>query len=80
MPLVLSREVGQELVLKNGNDIITLKIVEDRGRVKRFAIDAPKHYDIIKGEKFVREPTVPPQSEPAKWKPIDHGSLHKRSS
>lgn len=47
--LVLSRRVGEDLVI-NGN--ITIKIAEIRGDKVRLAIDAPKEVPVYRREVF----------------------------
>jgi carbon storage regulator len=45
--LVLTRTVGQTIVLSNG---VTVKVVDVRGRSVRLGIDCPDDVDVDRGE------------------------------
>ena len=57
--LVLTRKIGQQIVL--GDDIVITVVEVDRGRV-RIGIDAPKAVQVMRRELLDSEPTQPPQS------------------
>jgi carbon storage regulator len=57
--LVLTRKIGQQIIL--GDDIVITVVEVDRGRV-RIGIDAPKAVQVMRRELLDSEPTQPPQS------------------
>ncbi len=50
--LVLTRSVGERLIIGNGE--ITLTILDVRGNQVRLGIDAPKHIAVHREEIFLR--------------------------
>jgi len=50
--LVLTRHTGQEIVIGNGADAVTIRLLEIRGAKGRIGIDAPAHIPVHRREVY----------------------------
>ena len=51
--LVLSRKIGEKIVIGEGKDQITLVVVEIKGNRIRLGIEAGTHIKILRGELYL---------------------------
>ncbi len=72
--LVLTRRIGEEILIEGGIRVIVLNV---QGRRVRLGVDAPADLGIHRRE--IMEPQADPlQSSPAKKKPLDPVTSQKR--
>lgn len=48
--LVLERKSGESIIIKNGDDVIEIKIDKEHKGAVKLAFDAPMHYVILRKE------------------------------
>ena len=48
--LVLERKSGESIIIKNGDDVIEIKIDKEQKGAVKLAFDAPMHYVILRKE------------------------------
>jgi len=48
--LVLSRRTNEDIVIGEGEDAITIRVIETRGDLARIGIDAPRHLRVDRSE------------------------------
>jgi len=48
--LVLERKSGESIIIKNGDDVIEIKIDKELKGAVKLAFDAPMHYVILRKE------------------------------
>lgn len=59
--LVLTRRVGENLVIDTGREKITVTILEVTGRQVRIGTDAPDHVKVDREELYLRKKAEPEQ-------------------
>ncbi len=64
MPLVLTRDVGEEIILTTPQgDVITVRVTRIQGKQAAIGIDAPPHIKVDRSEVHARkEAGLPPPS------------------
>lgn len=73
--LVLTRTIGQRLVIKNGEIVLT--VLEVRGNQVRLGIEAPKHIPIHREEIFQRIQREALEKVSGKVEEVKQGRVHR---
>ena len=48
--LTLSRKIGESIIIKNGDEVIEIKLSKLKGKQAEISINAPQKYEILREE------------------------------
>jgi len=48
--LTLSRKIGESIIIKNGDEVIEIKLSKLKGQQAEISINAPQKYEILREE------------------------------